>query len=214
MSFRCIICGMFENREEAASKLCLKLKSVVKDKDIAVIALVRGGVVLGKIIADYFRAPLDILVIKKIGAPLNNELAIGAVGPQNTAYWNNDLCKILGLSQKEKAELKREKERQRREQEKLFKIRHIDFKKKSVILVDDGIATGATATVAAKFLRKSKAKKVILAVPVISKDTLINIKEYFDMVLSLKIVKDFSAVGEFYKSFPQVENEQVVKLLN
>ncbi len=207
------MCGMFENREEAALKLCLKLKSAVKGKDIVVIALVRGGVILGKIIADNFKAPLDIIVIKKIGAPGNNELAIGAVGPKNTAYWNNDLCKVLGLSQKEKLELKKEKERQRREQEKLFKSRHIDFRKKSVILVDDGIATGATAIVAAKFLKKSKGKKVILAVPVISKDTLINIKEYFDMVLSLKIVKDFSAVGEFYKSFPQVENEQVIKIL-
>ena len=205
---------MFENREEAASKLCLKLKSIVKGKDIVVIALVRGGVVLGKIIADHFKAPLDILVIKKIGASLNNELAIGAVGPENTVYWNNDLCKALGLSQKEKLELKREKERQRREQEKLFKSRHIDFKKKSVILVDDGIATGATAIVAAKFLKKKDVKEIILAIPVIPKDTLINIKEYSDIVLSLKIVKDFYAVGEFYRDFPQIENEQVIKLLN
>lgn len=205
---------MFENREEAASKLCLKLKRVAKGKDIVVIALVRGGVVLGKIIADYFKVPLDILVIKKIGAPLNNELAIGAVGPKNTIYWNNDLCKALGLSQKEKLKLKKEKEEQRKAQEKLFESCHIDFKKKSVILVDDGVATGATAIAAAIFLKKEKAQEIILAIPVISKDTLFSIKTYFDNVCSLKIVKDFYAVGQFYRNFPQIENYQVIKLLN
>lgn len=210
----CIIEPMFENREEAASKLCLKLKSVVKGKDIVVIALVRGGVVLGKIIADYFKAPLDILVIKKIGAPLNDELAIGAVGPENTVYWNNGLCKALGLSQKEKLKLKKEKEEQRRAQEKLFESCHIDFKKKSVILVDDGVATGATAIAAAKFLKKKDVKEIIIAIPVISKDTLLSIKRYFDAVCSLKIVKDFYAVGQFYRSFSQIENEQVIKILS
>jgi predicted phosphoribosyltransferase len=204
---------MFEDREEAASKLCLKLRRVVKDKDIVVIALARGGVVLGKIIADYLKAPLDVLVVKKIGAPLNNELAIGAVGPEGAVYWNNDLCKALGLSQKEKSELKREKERQRREQEELLKVKHIDFNKKSVILVDDGIATGATAIAASRFLKKKNVKEVILAIPVISKDTLFSIKRYFDMVCSLEIVEDFYAVGEFYRNFPQIENEQVIRIL-
>ncbi len=204
---------MFDNREEAASKLCLKLKNAVKGKDIVVVALLRGGVVLGKIIADYFKSPLDILVVKKIGAPLNSELAIGSVGPKNTVYWNNDLCKALGLSQKEKLKLKKEKEKQRKEQEKLFESCRIDFKKKSVILVDDGVATGATAIAAAIFLRKENAQEIILAIPVISKDTSLNIKRYFDDVCSLKIVKDFYAVGQFYRNFPQIENEQVIKLL-
>lgn len=205
---------MFENREEAASKLCLKLKSVAKGKDIVVIALARGGVVLGKIIADYFKAPLNILVIKKIGSPLNDELAIGAVGPKNTVYWNNDLCNALDLSQKEKLKLRKEKEEQRKTQEKLFESCHIDFKKKSVILVDDGVATGATAIAAAIFLKKEKAQKIILTVPVISKDTLLYIKRYFDNVCSLKIVKDFYAVGQFYRNFSQIENDQVIKILS
>jgi len=205
---------MFENREDAASKLCLKLKSFTKDKDIVVIVLVRGGVVLGKIIADYFKAPLDVLVVKKIGAPQNSELAIGAVGPKNTVYWNNDLCKVLGLSQKEKIKLKKEKEKQRKAQEKFLGGLHIDFRGKSVILVDDGVATGATVIAASKFLKKNETKEIILAVPVISKEILVNLKRYFDNVCSLKIVKDFYAVGQFYRNFPQIENEQVKRLLN
>lgn len=204
---------MFENREEAASKLCLKLKNVAKGKDIVVIALVRGGVVLGKIIADYFKAPWDILVVKKIGAPGNNELAIGAVAPGNIVYWNRNLCKELGLSKKEKIELKNEKEKQRRAQEKLLGGRHIDFREKSIILVDDGVATGATVIAASKFLKKNGAKEVILAVPVISKDILVNIKRYFDIVCILKSLYNFYAVGQFFRNFPQVENEQVIAIL-
>jgi len=204
---------MFESREEAAVKLCLKLKNIVKAKDIVVIALVRGGVILGKVIADNFKVPLDILVVKKIGAPQNSELAIGAVGPGNTVYWNRDLCKELGLSKEEKFELKNKKEEQRKEQEKLLGGLHIDFIEKSIILVDDGVATGATVIAASKYLKKNGAKEVILAVPVIAKDTVVNIKKYFDDVCSLKIVKDFYAVGQFYRNFPQIENEQVIEML-
>ncbi|MCL5434834.1 MAG: phosphoribosyltransferase [Patescibacteria group bacterium] len=204
---------MFEDREEAAAKLCLKLKNVVEGKNIVVVALVRGGVVLGKVIADYFKAPLDIIVVKKIGAPQNSELAIGAIGPGNTVYWNNDLCKALGLSKKEKLKLKNEKEEERKTQEKLLGRQRIDIKKKSVILVDDGVATGTTVIAARKFFKKTGAKEVILTVPVISKDTLINIKRYFDSVCILKSVSNFYAVGQFFRNFPQVENEQVIEML-
>ncbi len=204
---------MFEDREEAAVKLTKKLKKIVRNKDVAVIALVRGGVVLGKIIADYFNSSLDIMVIKKIGAPDNSELAIGAVGPKNTVYWNNRLCNILNISEEEKLKLKERKEVERIQQEVILKHSRVDFKEKTVILVDDGIATGATVITAARFLRKEKVEKVILAVPVLSKDTLRNIKKYFDTVVYLLAVGDFYAVGEFYKNFPQVENEQVLKIL-
>lgn len=204
---------MFEDREEAAAKLCLKLKSVVKDKNVVVIALVRGGVVLGKIIADYFKAPWGILVIKKIGAPQNSELAIGAVAPGNIVYWNRDLCEQLSLSKEQKGELRKEKEEQRRAQEKLLGGKHIDFRGKSVILVDDGVATGATVIAAGKFLKRNGAKEIILAVPVISKDILVSIKRYFDIVCILKSIYNFYAVGQFFRNFPQVENEQVIALL-
>ncbi len=83
---------MFEGREEAATKLCEKLKPLVKRKKIIVLALARGGVILGKVISTYFKVPLDVLVVKKIGAPHNSELAIGAVAPGNIVYWNRNLC--------------------------------------------------------------------------------------------------------------------------
>lgn len=204
---------MFEDREEAAARLCKKLKKIIKGRNIVVIALTRGGVVLGKIIADYFKKPLDILVVKKIGAPGNSELAIGAVGPENTVYWNKDLCKTLALSQQEKLELKKEKEKERRRQERLLKSNRINFKRKSIILVDDGVATGATVIAASKYLKNGRAKEIILAAPVISKDTLIDIEKYFDGVCILECAENFYAVGQFYRHFEQIENEQVNRIM-
>lgn len=204
---------MFLDREEAGEKLCFKLKKYTGSKKCVVIALARGGVILGKVIAGYFNFPLDALVVKKIGAPQDSELAIGAVGPKNTVYWNNDLCKALKIGKTEKNELKKAKEKARKEQEGFLSIRNMGLSGKSIILVDDGIATGATAIAASKFLKKEKTKEIILAVPVISADTLVNIRRYFDTVCFLKRVKLFYAVGQFYKSFPQIENEEVRKIL-
>ncbi len=204
---------MFLDREEAGEKLCFKLEKYVRDRNCIVIALARGGVVLGKVIADYFKLPLDVLVIKKVGAPRNSELAIGAVGPKNTVYWNNDLCQVLGIGKTEKLELKKAKESARKEQESLLPIKNIGLSGKSVILVDDGIATGATAIAAGKFLKKEKAKETILAVPVMPNDALVDIKRYFDIVCVLKKVNFFYAVGQYYKNFPQIENEEVARIL-
>ena len=204
---------MFEDRREAGIKLSLKIQKILKNKKFIVVALARGGVVLGKIISESFDVPLDILVVKKIGAPQNPELAIGAVGPLDTVYWNDSLCKDLGIKEEEKRSLRERKEVERIKQEVILKGNGVDFKGKTVILVDDGIATGSTAIVASYALRKKKAKEVILAVPVASKDTLRDIKRYFDTVIYLLSVWNFYAVGEFYKNFPPVENEQVLKIL-
>ena len=204
---------MFEDRREAAIKLSLKIQKVLKNKNFVVVALVRGGVVLGKVIAESFDVPLSIMVVKKIGSPNNPELAIGAVGPYDSVYWNSKVCRELGITSEEKQRLRERKEVERIKQEITLKGNGVDFKGKTVILVDDGIATGATAIAASKALKKKKAKEVILAVPVVSKDTLRDIKRYFDTVIYLLSVWNFYAVGEFYKNFPQVENEQVLKIL-
>jgi putative phosphoribosyl transferase len=204
---------MFENREEAGQRLFWELKKIVKNKDIVVVALARGGAVLGRIIADRFGFALNVVVVKKIGAPGNSELALGAVAPKNTVYWNNKLCRFYKISKAEKLKLRERTEVERIKQEVILKQNGVDFKGKTVILVDDGIATGATAIAALKYLRKEKVKEIILAVPVLSGDTLRVVKLYFDTVIYLFIAEEFNAVGEFYKDFPQVENEQVLKIL-
>lgn len=219
---------MFKNREEAAFLLVPKLKRFV-DKNTLIIAIPRGGVVLGKVISDSLKLPLDVVVVKKIGAPDNPELAIGAVESHGTVYWYKELINKLGITAKQMNELKIEKERELVEREKTFRKDKKDLevynkqelvshpgtttRNRQVIVVDDGIATGATALCAYKFFKKGKAKAIIMATPVISKDTLNNIKRYFDRVVSLKVVNDFYAVSQFYEDFPQVSDEEVISML-
>jgi predicted phosphoribosyltransferase len=206
---------MFENREEAAQLLSVKLLSSVKEKNIIVIALARGAVVMGKIIANYFSVPFDILVLKKIGAPLNSELAIGVIGPKNTVFWNKDILKRLMLSKEEVSLLRKLKEKERKALEKKLRLgkKPLNLFNKIVILVDDGIATGATVMAAEIYLRKQKVNKIILATPVIARDTYKEIKEYFDKIIFIKKPKNFYAVGEFYKNFRQIEDREVREIL-
>jgi len=206
---------MFGGREDADLKLAKKLEKQAKNKDTIILSLTRGGVVVGKIISTYLNLPSDILVLKKVGDPKNKELAIGVVGPKNTVVWNKDILNYLNLSEKEKNKLKKEKEKERKKQETLLRKKggSLKLKNRIVILVDDGVATGATVLCAQKYLKKEKARKIILAVPVIAKDTLSDISKYFDSVIYLKKAKEFFAVGQFYRSFPQITNKQVIDLM-
>jgi len=206
---------MFKDRADAAIRLCSKLKKFKDSKNTIVVGLTRGGVVVAKVISDSLRLNLEVLVIKKIGAPGNSELAIGALASAEDVYWNEDLVKELKITDWEKEYLVSQKEKEVREFEKELKIKTkpFEYKDKNAIIVDDGVATGATVIAAAKYLKRNKAEKIILATPVISSDVLRDISKYFDTVIFLKAATDFYAVGEFYKSFEQVSNEEVARIL-
>lgn len=205
---------MFEDREQAGYQLAQKLERFSKVQNVLVLGLARGGVAVAKIISTFLSVPLDVLVIKKIGAPNNPELAIGGVAPKNTVFWNEDLIQSLGIGNEEKNQLKKLKENERKKQEKDFRgDKPLEIFGKTIILVDDGVATGASVVASSIFLKREKPKKVILAVPVIAKDTLSDIMRYFDDIIFLESVEEFQAVGQFYKHFSQVDNEDVVQLL-
>lgn len=205
---------MFEDRAAAGFILAKKLEKFANGKDVLVLGLTRGGVVVAKVIATFLNANFDILVVKKIGLLSDPELAIGAVAPKNTVFWNDDLIETINISEEEKNRLKKLKENERKQQEKdLRVVPPLEISGKTVILVDDGVATGASVIAAWKFIKKEKAREIILAVPVIATDILRDIKKYFDMVIYLKSARDFQAVGQFYKNFPQIENSQVKELL-
>ena len=206
---------MFESREEAAKKLTLKILSKVKDKNALVTALPRGAVIMGKIIAEYLSLPLDILVVKKIGSPFSRELAIGAVAGKNVVFWNKEIIRDLNLTKKELEEFRKNTERERSALEKTLRSgrKPSNPKDKTIIIVDDGVATGATVLAANSYFRKQGARKVILATPVIAKETYKNLKKDFDSIIALKKPSEFYAVGQFYRYFPQVTNEDVVKIL-
>jgi putative phosphoribosyl transferase len=175
----------------------------------------RGGVVVGKELAKALDCSLDVLVTKKIGAPGNPELAIGAIGPDGTVVLNQDLVPKTGadkeyISKQQKAiseEVKRKMKAFRKGK------RRLNLKGKAVILTDDGIATGATVEASIKWIKTQKPKKVILAVPVAAPDSLAKLAPLVDEVVCLDQPYFFAAVGQFYQSFPQTTDEEVIEML-
>ena len=213
---------MFKDRRQAGKLLARKLKKFKnhlpagrQGKDVVVIGITRGGAVVAREISDFLNLSLDIIVIKKIGAAQNPELAIGAIGPNSVVFWDEGLIRRLNISEKYKNHLKAIKNFERTELENFLRKgkKSLVVKNKKIILVDDGVATGATVLCAVKFFRKEKSKEVILAVPVIAKDTFLSIKKYFDAVIALQIEEELYAIGQFYKEFHQVDNKEVVKYL-
>lgn len=203
---------IFENREQAGVLLALKLRKVVRG-DFVVVALLRGGIVLGKKISDYFKIPLLPLAVKKIGAPLNSELAIGAVTFDKTHYFDKDLIRYLDVDQKYIENSLENKKKEAKTLQKKFQDEP-SLKGKRVVIVDDGIATGATAICASIYAKKEQSEEIILATPLIAKDTLKTIRSHFDRIVSLTIVDNLTSVSQFYKHFPQVEDNQVIEILS
>jgi len=186
------------------------------DNEIIIMAIPRGGVVIGDIIASSLGAELDIVVSRKIGAPHNPELAIGAVMHDGSFFPNEHVIRTLNVKQEYINEqiFVQEKEIQRR----LLRFRgskQYVLMNKIVILVDDGIATGATMIAAIRWLGGQQPKTLMVAVPVAPKDTFDRLKEEqkVDQVIVLFLPVAFSAVGEFYKDFSQVSDEEVIEIM-
>ncbi|AYO31328.1 phosphoribosyltransferase [Biomaibacter acetigenes] len=207
---------MFKDREDAARQLAMLLEKYRDNEDVVVFAIPRGGVVIGRVIADYLNVPLDITVAKKIGAPFNEELAIGAVGPTGNPIIDERTVNILHIDEgyMERAIRKKVDEIRARLEKYRGNAYYRSLLGKKAILVDDGIATGYTVRAAIAFLKDLKAGKIILATPVIAPDTWAELKPQVDEVVYLSSEEPFYAVGQFYEEFGQVTDEEVIKLLN
>ena len=204
---------IFKDRTDAANRLAKKLEWLKNDGPI-ILAIPRGGVVTGDVIASVLGAKLDVVVSRKVGAPHNQELAIGAVTHDGSYFANEDITAMLNVPQKYiDAEIAAQmKEIDRR----LLKFRggkEYHLEGKTVVLVDDGIATGATMFVAVSWVKKQKPKKLIVAIPVGPKETIDKLKEVADKVVVLQTPYFFNAVGEFYHDFAQVEDYQVQEIM-
>ena len=207
---------MFLDREEAGVRLALKLSKEKFPRDSIIVSIPRGGVIVGKTISEILGMALQVLLVKKVGAPQNPELAIGATGSNGVVYWDEKLIKYLSISDKEKDAIFSETVRGIKAREKRLgveSLKQIDLKRKTLIVVDDGVATGATAITAFKILEKLGSKKIVMATPVISRRTKKELQKYFDRVIAVETPRDFQAVGQFYRDFPQVEDEEVKALL-
>jgi predicted phosphoribosyltransferase len=204
----------FENREEAGKRLAKELLAY-RGKATIVFAIPRGGVVTAYEIAKVLDAPLDIIIPRKIGAPGNQELAIGAVTEDGTTILNTRLVTMLGISDAyiESEKVKQIEEIKRRV--KTYRGEHSpkDIEGKIVILVDDGIATGATVRAAIHSLRKGNPSFIIVAIPVGPPDTIQELKQEVDKLICLITYEPFFAIGQFYTDFSQVPDRDVITLL-
>ncbi len=205
---------MFRDRVSAGVLLAEKLFKYKGKKDIVVLGIPRGGVVVAKAISDELKVPLGVVVTKKIGAPYQEELAIGAVGPESSLVLDIGLIRDLGVGEDYIKSKTREKSEEIAERLRKFgKTEKSELSGKTIILVDDGIATGATVEVALLYLRKKKVSKIVLAVPVAPKEALTRFEKMVDEFIVLQTQSFFRAVGQFYRDFPQVTDEEVMKIL-
>ncbi|OGH12735.1 MAG: hypothetical protein A2776_01920 [Candidatus Levybacteria bacterium RIFCSPHIGHO2_01_FULL_40_10] len=204
---------MFINREEAGKRLALLILKEKELKNTVIIAIPRGGVVIGRVVSDILEIPLEVLIVKKIPAPNNPELAIGATGSDGVVFWDGDIVKSLRLTKKDKENALLSTQEVIKAREKNLGLKLPDVYRKKILLVDDGVATGSTVAAASLILKKLGSQKIILAVPVIAKRTKGRLSKYFDKIMALEIPYDFSAVGQFYREFPQVDDEEVSELL-
>ncbi len=206
----------FADRTEGAKALAKKLQSLKGQPDTIVLGLPRGGVVTAAVVAEELGLPLEIIVARKIGAPMSPELAVGALTADGAVHLNKPLMATLNVTEEDVAETIETEQAEAKRRETTYRGDRppLDMKDKVVVLVDDGIATGATMKAAVVASKKGGAKKVIVAVPVLPAETVSDMAKAADSVVSVMAPDDFMAVGEFYREFAQVEDEEVVKLLS
>ncbi len=205
----------FVDRVDSGKQLAQKLTAYRDDPNAIVIGLPRGGVVTAAQVAHELNLPLDIVVPRKIGAPFNEELAVGAVTQDGQVVWNESIVKSHHLTPEDLADTieKERKESKRRLQLYRRDRPPLQLKDKVVIFVDDGIATGATMRAAIAYAKQQGAKKIIAATPVATVDTLEVISKEVDEVVSVILPKIFLGISAFYESFPQTPDEEVIALL-
>lgn len=204
----------FADRVDAGKRLVSALKGLV-DKDAVVLAIPRGGVVVGYEVAKALGLPLDVIIPRKIGAPSNPELAIGAMTEDGTVLVDNRLVERLGVSE---AYIQQESEGQKLEIQRRLNLYRGDIpypnlENRDVIIVDDGIATGSTMKAALASVRNRRAKTIIIAIPVGPPSTIKELGKTADHVVCLYTPEPFYAIGQFYENFSQTQDEEVTKLL-
>jgi predicted phosphoribosyltransferase len=208
---------MFQDRADAGRQLASQLLHL-KDKHPVVLALPRGGVPVGFEIASALGAPMDLVLVRKIGAPWQPELAVAAVvdGEEPQTVKNLDVMLAMGLTDdfvEEEAKLQL-KEIERRRRIYLGGRERVDVKGRTAILVDDGIATGATARAALKAVRQAGPAQLVLAVAVAPPETLDMLRQETDEIICLSAPAYFGAISVFYSDFQQVGDEEVADLLS
>jgi predicted phosphoribosyltransferase len=205
---------IFNNRKDAGKQLSEKLAQFKGSKTI-VLALPRGGVPVGYEVANRLNLPLEIIVSRKIGAPLNPELGIGAISENNSMVIDQNTVELLNITQKQIQEIINEQKKELERRIKLYRNGRSlpNLSDKSVILVDDGLATGVTAQAAVIALKKQNPKNIIFAAPVCARKSANQLKHAVDKIACVFSPHDLQAIGAYYRNFDQLTDEKVIKLL-
>jgi putative phosphoribosyl transferase len=204
----------FQNRSQAGKLLAEEL-TYLKDKKAVVLGIPRGGIVVAKYLAREIGADLDIVISRKLGAPNQSELAVGALAESGEVYLNQYVVNELGVSE---SYIEEEKERQmaeikRRSQLIRSVLPRMPLKDRVVLITDDGVATGATMQAAVWAIRREKPRKLIVAIPVASEEAVTRLAQDVDELVCLRMPANFMAVGQFYYQFSQVTDEEVLEIL-
>lgn len=204
----------FENRQEAGRKLAQKLLKY-KGQDVVVYALPRGGVVLGREITKALEATLDLVITRKIGHPFHKEYALCAIAEDGDMICNESE-RTLVPEKWLKNEAEKERLEARRRREAYLKGENpVSCKNKTAIIVDDGIATGLTMFLAVKEIKHNSPQKIVVAVPASPRDVLNNLRKEVDEVVVLDESEFYlGSVGAYYEDFPQIEDDEVIKILS
>lgn len=214
----------FQSRVDAGQKIAERLFGLKLDlfgesgsHNIVILAVPRGGIIIGDIVASELAARLDVVVSRKIGAPNNPELAIGAVMPDGSYFLNQEIVDMLNVSQEYidmQTDIQIKEINRRLMSYRGNKEYDNEFEDKITVLVDDGIATGATIIASANWIKnKQRCKKLLIAVPVAPKSILKSLNEVADDVIVLYTPEDFMAVGAFYENFTQIEDDDVKEIM-
>ena len=207
---------MFASRDEAGRELARHLLKM-RDQAPVVLALPRGGVPVAARVAEALNAPLDLMLVRKIGVPGHRELAVGAIAGAEgqTMVTNPAVAAMEGLNERDIDQLADAERAELRRRQALYLNGRapVALGGRTVILVDDGIATGATAKAALLAIRKAAPKRIVLAVPVASDDAVADLRPFADDIICLEIPPMFYAVGAHYRDFPQIDDTEVIETL-
>lgn len=206
---------IFADRTEAGRRLAWKLAAYANRDDVIVLGIPRGGVAVAFEVAARLHAPLDIFLLRKLGVPSQEELAFGAIASGGVRVLDRDIIEALGVSEKEIEQVtsKERKELRRREQVYRGDRSALDVRGKTVIVVDDGVATGSSMFAGIEALRQLQPSRIVVAVPVAPSRTCLRLAGEVDEVVCLQTPLSFHAIGQFYEDFSQVEDGEVIALL-